>query len=132
MSSQQSSAAVLSSGVIEHLRALSQERTFSPGTTIIERGEQGRAFYVVSSGEVEIRLIGDEGRYLSLARLGPGSSFGEMALLRREPVSATVQAVTDATVLECPATEFRRALAESEGFRTELMARLLDVYLNAY
>lgn len=83
MGSQQASAAVLSDRVVEFLRSLSQERTFSAGATVIERGEPGRAFYVVSSGEVEIRLVAGAGQYLSLARLGPGSSFGEMALPRR-------------------------------------------------
>jgi transcriptional regulator with AAA-type ATPase domain/polyferredoxin len=124
LGSQQASAPVLSDRVVAFLRSLSRERTFSAGTTIIERGEPGRAFYVVSSGEVEIRLVAGAGQYLSLARLGPGSSFGEMALLRREPVSATVEALTEATLLECPEPQFRRALAESEDFRIELMARL--------
>ena len=124
MTSQEAPVAVLSDGVVEYLRSVGQERTFPAGATIIERGDPGRAFYVVRHGEVEIRLAGEDGRHLSLARLGPGSSFGEMALLRREPTSATVQALTDAVVLECPAPEFKRALAESEDFRTELMARL--------
>jgi transcriptional regulator with AAA-type ATPase domain/polyferredoxin len=124
MGSQQASAAVLSDRVIGLLGSLSQERTFPAGATVIERGEPGRAFYVVRSGEVEIRLVPGAGQHLCLARLGPGSSFGEMALLRQEPVSATVEAVTDATLLECPESEFRRALAESEDLRMELMARL--------
>ena len=124
MPSPQAPTPVLSDGVVESLRSLGQERVFAAGSTIIERGDPGRAFYVVRQGEVEIRLAGDDGRHLSLARLGPGASFGEMALLRREPVSATVQALTDAVVLECPAPAFERVLAESEDFRAELMARL--------
>jgi len=124
MGSQQASAAVLSDRVVGFLRSLSQVRTFPAGAAVIEQGEAGRAFYVVTSGEVEVRLVAGAGQHLSLARLGPGSSFGEMALLRREPVSATVEAVTEATLLECPEPQFRRALAESEEFRIELMARL--------
>lgn len=124
MPSPQAPTHVLSDGVVEYLRSLGQEQVFAAGATIIERGDPGRAFYVVRRGEVEIRLAGEDGHQLSLARLGPGSSFGEMALLRQEPISATVQALTDAVVLECPASEFKRALAESEDFRTELMARL--------
>ncbi|MCP5102059.1 MAG: cyclic nucleotide-binding domain-containing protein [bacterium] len=110
--------------VIRYLRPNCNEKTFSPGDIIIHRGEPGTAFYVVITGEIEVRLTGEDGRCLKLARMGPNTGFGEMALLRKERTSADIIALTAVTVLECPAKQFRRALAQNEPFRDELMARM--------
>jgi len=116
----------LSDAAIEGLRPSSSILSFSEGEAVVRKGETGTAFYVVVSGEVEIRLQSEDGRTLPLSRLGPGATFGEMALLRDEAVSADVVAVRPATLMECPAESFNKALAECEPLRTELMARLAD------
>ena len=59
------------------------------GEAIVREGEVGDRFYVIESGEVEI-----------LGRtFGPGESFGEIALLRDVPRTATVTAVTDVALV---------------------------------
>ncbi len=117
---------LLSNAAIEGLRPSSSVLLFSEGESVVRKGETGTAFYVVVSGEVEIRLQAEDGRTLPLSRLGPGATFGEMALLRDEPVSADVVAVQPATLMACPAESFKKALAECEPLRSELMARLAD------
>jgi hypothetical protein len=59
-----------------------------PDQVIIERGEPGQCFYVVDQGEVLVQVPGQPDR-----RLGPGDGFGEIALLREIPRTATVTAV---------------------------------------
>ena len=54
----------------------------------------GREFFVLVSGEVEVRRKGRK-----VATLGPGSFFGEMALLSKAPRAATVTALTPIDVL---------------------------------
>ncbi len=61
------------------------EVRFQAGEVIIRTGDRGDRFYVIEDGEVEV-----EGNVL-----GPGSSFGEIALLRDVPRTATVTARTD-------------------------------------
>ena len=60
----------------------------------MEEGDRGREFFVIISGNVEVRRKGRK-----LATLGPGNFVGEMALLSREPRSATVTALTPLDVL---------------------------------
>jgi hypothetical protein len=60
------------------------------GTWIIREGEAGDQFYVVESGTVEVSI---GGRVVRVD--GPSSSFGEIALLRDIPRTASVRAVTN-------------------------------------
>jgi CRP-like cAMP-binding protein len=55
--------------------------------------------YIVQTGALKVALFGESGRELTLAELKPGDFFGEMALLDNSPRSATVVAVSEATVL---------------------------------
>jgi predicted MFS family arabinose efflux permease len=78
----------------------------SAGTEIIRTGEPGDRFYIVESGEVEIV---PEGQPQSLH--GPGAYFGEIALLRDVPRTATVRARTDVDLLALARDDFLAAVS---------------------
>jgi transcriptional regulator with AAA-type ATPase domain len=82
--------------------------------------------FVVLAGEAEAFIAGPAGARMPLARFGPGASFGEMALLRDEPASASVVALTPLTLVEVPRDRFRQGLAECEALRNDLLATLAD------
>lgn len=66
------------------------------GTDIIHENDAGRGLFVVLSGELEV-FKGEEGT--PLATLKTGDIFGEMALVRQSDTTASVRALTPATVL---------------------------------
>ena len=63
--------------------------TAAPGEAIVEQGAVGDAFYAIRSGQAQVTRDG-----VPIASLGPGSHFGEVALLRNVPRTASVIART--------------------------------------
>ena len=61
------------------------------GDVVFDEGDPGDRLYFVSSGQVSIR-VEVSGRVRRLATLGPGSAFGELAILDGEPRSTSVVA----------------------------------------
>jgi MFS family permease len=80
------------------------------GTEIVRKGEAGDRFYLVSGGEIEIVL--DSG---SPRREGAGSYFGEIALLRNVPRTATVRAATDVQLYALERDDFVAAVTGHAG-----------------
>ena len=77
-------------------------RTYAQGDLMAEEGERGRTFFVIESGEAAVLVNGNEVR-----RLGPGDSFGEMALIDKSARSATVRADTEVHGYQLPVFSFR-------------------------
>jgi len=73
-------------------------KTFAPGDVVIREGDVGDAAYMIASGTCRaFRTV--DGREETLATMGAGDVFGEMALLLYEPRAATVVAVDEVTLL---------------------------------
>ncbi len=72
---------------IKNLAENSNKREYKDGDVIEKEGDMGITFYLILDGSVEVR----KGRKV-LTKLGRGQFFGEMALLDRQPRSATIVA----------------------------------------
>ena len=85
----------------ESIAAATRIHRYGKGETILRRGASGASMFVVHSGEVSIRVHDPEetGAH-EIATLGPGSVFGEMALLTGERRTADVVALDDVVALE--------------------------------
>jgi CRP/FNR family cyclic AMP-dependent transcriptional regulator len=77
-------------------KVLSRE-VYYKGKIIIHQGDIGHRAYFIERGHVEV-LVTEGKHQLKLAEMGQGAMFGEMALITKEPRSATVRAL-DETVL---------------------------------
>jgi MFS family permease len=109
--------------IVEHLALSLEPVTVLAGTKIVRQGEPGDRFYVVEEGELEVSVDGRE-----TASLGSGDSFGEIALLRDVPRTATVSAKTDALVYGLDRDEFIAAVtghADSADAADAVIARRL-------
>jgi CRP-like cAMP-binding protein len=71
------------------------------GATVVREGDPGDRYYLVVSGALDVRLRGN-----LLRTLDAGHSFGEVALLRDVPRTATVMAVEDCELLWITRVEF--------------------------
>lgn len=67
---------------------------------VVVQGSSGSSMYIVESGKLAVLLEEKDGTHLNIAKLGPGSIFGEMSLLTGAPRTATVQAITDVVAYE--------------------------------
>src|SRR3990172_2839971 len=74
---------------------VAREREYPKNSVILFEDDPGDALYIVSSGQVKVVLIGEDGREVILSVLSDGDFFGEMALIDDEPRSAHVIAMKD-------------------------------------
>jgi Cyclic nucleotide-binding domain len=93
------------------------------GETIFRQGDAGDRFYIVDSGEIEIEI---DGREVNV--LGPGEYFGEIALLREIPRTATARARQDSELYALEREAFLGAVtghaASSEAAESVVVTRL--------
>ncbi len=86
------------------------------GRELIRQGETGREFIVVVAGEAEVRRDGHV-----LAVRGPGTFFGETALLLDRPRNASVVATTDMTIEVIDRQAFRQLLHDYPDLHAPLL-----------
>ena len=84
------------------------------GDDVVRQGETGDRFYLVGEGALDVYVDGDKKQ-----TLGPGDSFGEIALLRDVPRTATVRAQSDAVLYSLERSAFIPAVT---GFGPSLSA----------
>jgi CRP/FNR family transcriptional regulator, cyclic AMP receptor protein len=77
---------------------------------VFEEGDRGDRCYVVYSGSVKVLRRLPDGRRITLARLGEGEVFGELALFEGEQRSATIQAAEETVVVGLGANEVMAVL----------------------
>ncbi len=95
---------------------------FDPGEVIFQEGDQGRHVYVIKSGTVEVLMKRPDGSQEVIRRLGPGEPFGEMALLRKAPRSATIRAETELQVFKMSPSNFAALYTNLPGLRESFNA----------
>ena len=77
-----------------------KERRFAAGEMVVREGDRGSSMFVVEAGRLGVSAHGTVGQSQRLAVLEAGTAFGEISLLTGDARTATVRALTEATLLE--------------------------------
>ena len=99
---------------LEQLAAYAQPVDVSAGEEPVKQGDAGELFYVIQAGEADILING-----FKVTRLGSTDEFGDRALLRHTPRTATVRALTDMRLLAIGRDEFLQAVTGEAGMSFE-------------
>jgi len=102
---------------------------FGPGEVIFQEGDPGRHVYVIRTGNVEVLANRPDGSRQVIAHLYPGDHFGELALLRDAPRTATIRTTTAVQLLKMSPSNFLALYFSLPGFRdnvSEIMKSRLN------
>jgi CRP-like cAMP-binding protein len=102
-----------------HIAKVAVECDFAEGEAVFKEGDFDRSLFIVVEGAVRIEVHGEE-----VNVLGPGSCFGEMALLEGKARSATAVAVEATHALKVEHDEFFELITERPEIAKGVMAVL--------
>jgi CRP/FNR family cyclic AMP-dependent transcriptional regulator len=110
---------------LERFSHVAVPRSFPAGTRVFHEGDSSDACYIVKSGSFRVTREHSDGRAITLATLGPGEIFGELAMLDGDKRSASAEALTDGELLALPAGDVRALLARHPEIALKLVAGLV-------
>jgi len=100
--------------------------SYLQGQAIFSEGDVGTNAYIVEKGSVEIWRKGDDGSKIIFATLGPGSVFGELALINPAPRAANATSVDVSTLIVVPKFVLDVQMKKSDAFIRKMMLALID------
>lgn len=108
---------------LKKIEEISSTRQLAKGDTIFNEGDPGDAFYIIESGKVDI-IKNINGVPKTIASIGKGDFFGEMALIEGEPRSASVMVAEDSVLAVITKTNFNYLIKVSPSILLRIMTFL--------
>jgi len=99
-------------------------RHYRRGQLIVSQGDPGDSLFVIASGLVKVTVSSPDGEEMVLITLGPGETFGELALVDGGPRSASVEAIEPTEVLVLSRKAFFELIGERPGIVEGLLRTL--------
>lgn len=118
----------LSDDALHHFRAAMEVVAFPDGAEILRQGEPGDEMFVLEQGSIRITVRGDGNKVVFERTIQAPALFGEMALITKEPRTATVSAESEARCLRIKKStvhELFAALPATAAFLTRLVGERL-------
>jgi len=92
-----------------------RSRYMHRGEILIRQGERGDRYYLIHQGRVQVSVRDELGHEQAVATLGPLDSFGEIALLKHVPRTATVTATSDGRLFTLDRSDFEALVGFKVG-----------------
>lgn len=115
----------IEAGLLDSLSASFATQTCREGEAIVREGEEGHTFYIIVRGKFEVTKLTNEDGERRVATLQDGDYFGEIALMREVPRTATVRALGPGVLLAMRREIFQRLLSGAPQVR-EALGRALE------
>ena len=106
---------------LKEIALLADEIDLHEGTEMTRQGAPGREFFVLLDGTADVKK-----NRRRVNTLGPGDFFGEIALVSREPRTATVIATSPVRALVITDRSFRRLLDDAPQVQTKVMEAMAE------
>ncbi|TMM05985.1 MAG: cyclic nucleotide-binding domain-containing protein [Actinobacteria bacterium] len=106
---------------LKEIAMLADEIDLREGKEMTREGAPGREFFVLLEGTADVKKNSRR-----VNTLGPGDFFGEIALVSREPRTATVIATSPVRALVITDRSFRRLLDDAPRVQTKVMEAMAE------
>jgi len=93
---------------------------YGAGEFIVRQGDQGDSLYIIRTGSCGIYVKRDGKQENRIATIERGDFFGEMSLLTGEPITATVRAMVDTSVIIIDKENFSNILDDNPAIPVQL------------
>jgi CRP/FNR family cyclic AMP-dependent transcriptional regulator len=98
---------------LDVVRAVATEKSYPKNAVVLTEGEMGDSLYMIQSGKVKVFIGDEDGREIILKILSPGSFFGEMSMIDKQPRSASVTTLETSTFLVLQHNAFEKCVEEA-------------------
>ncbi len=115
---------------LQGMTSLFEEEIFEAEKNILREGEFGDSMYIIASGKVNVTKFNYEGKEIFITKLGPGSYFGEVALIDNLPRSANVNTAEETRVLRLRKSAFERQLLHDKTLAINFYRNCLNETLH--
>jgi CRP/FNR family transcriptional regulator, cyclic AMP receptor protein len=110
-----------SKGELQEIAAIADEIDIAEGKELTTEGSPGREFFVIIEGTASVAQDGDQ-----INELGPGDFFGEVALVKDTPRTATVTATSPVRALVITRQNFKRLIEQQPDIERTVLKALVD------
>jgi CRP-like cAMP-binding protein len=108
------------------LLAMAHKQNFQGAEIVMLQGKPSESMFVIRKGQLQISRH-DRGNERLLGVLGPGDSFGELALLTKKPYSETALTLEECEISEISRKQLKEFLAKYRNLRNTI-----DAYLESW
>jgi CRP/FNR family cyclic AMP-dependent transcriptional regulator len=110
-----------SKGELQEIASIADEIDIAEGKELTTEGSPGREFFVIIEGTASVAQDGDQ-----INDLGPGDFFGEVALVKDTPRTATVTATSPVRALVVTRQNFKRLIERQPDIERTVLKALVD------